>query len=444
MNKRFDLSYLLIVPWLLRVSSPWFQYRTKAIVAIPLFLLWCLFQIAKPSRFNLRFWFNVRRMYFIFCAAIVVFFGLLPLLAGGIDLSSIGRGALSRRTIVQMLTLLAFAFIVYWSLVKHKFKELRFLGVIVLLSFLQMGIVTLLFGDIVSDGASRIMVAIGNGELDSGSVDASLAESAQIIGTYGLGNYDFAYLAAFLTPAFLFSSLKIPSKLLKTLCLLSALGATVVVYKGGLQTPVFVLILGIFLFILALLFKLQKSLVALGCLAMLGIGLFIVQPKVYIFLSPVLRAASEMTEDPNYKLHLDTLAEAAEGDKLTYAYKRYRLQVRSWEGFCEHPFLGGGPNARSGGHSELLDTMSAYGLTGLFCMVFLLTRFYKFNAALGYAVLGKQWLVMVSAYIGLFIFTSITNPVDMLSPVAILLFPALALSYPGAPLGGSVGKEENG
>ena len=73
MKKRFDLSYLLLVPLILRACSPWFQYRSKAIIIVPFFVLWYFFQIAKPVRFNLRLWFNARKMYFLFCGALVVF-----------------------------------------------------------------------------------------------------------------------------------------------------------------------------------------------------------------------------------------------------------------------------------------------------------------------------------------------------------------------------------
>ena len=138
---------------------------------------------------------------------------------------------------------LAFVFIVYWSIIRHKFKELRFLGILVLLSLLQIGVATLLFGDEVAGGASRAMVAIDNGDLAMGSTKLSLYEGAQVIGKYGLGGYFYAYLAAFLTPAFFYSAFKIPSKSLKILCLMTAFASMVIVFKGGLQTPIVVLVL---------------------------------------------------------------------------------------------------------------------------------------------------------------------------------------------------------
>lgn len=442
MKRRFDLSYLLLVPLLLRACSPWFQYRSKAIIVVPFFVLWYFFQIAKPMRFNLRFWFNVRKMCFFFFFATVTYFGLLPLLYGGIDLSvHVGRGVFNKSSITGLVMQLAFVFIVYWSIVRHKFRELRFLGILVLLSLLQIGVSTLLFGDEVAGGASRAMVAIDNGDLAMGSTKLSLYEGAQVIGEYGLGGYSYAYLAAFLTPAFFYSALKITPKPLKILCLLTALSSIVIVFKGGLQTPIVVLVLGLFMLVCAVLFKLRKGLIVLGGAAMLGVALFIVQPKCYAFLGPVLRGAAELTEKIEYRERLVSLAAAVEGDKLTYAYQRYRLQARSWKGFCEHPFLGGGPEADMGGHSELLDTMSCYGSIGLLVLISLFVYFYKFNNALGRTALGKEWLTMVCGYMGLLIFASITNPVSIFPPVIILIFPALALSYPGAPLDGSVYKE---
>lgn len=442
MKKRFDLSYLLLVPLILRACSPWFQYRSKAIIIVPFFVLWYFFQIAKPVRFNLRLWFNARKMYFLFCGALVVFFGLLPLLYGGVDLNAhVGRGIFNKSSVTGLVMRLAFVFIVYWSIIRHKFKELRFLGILFLLSLLQIGVATLLFGDEVAGGASRAMVAIDNGDLAMGSTKLSLYEGAQVIGEYGLGGYFYAYLAAFLTPAFFYSAFKIPSKSLKILCLMTAFASMVIVFKGGLQTPIFVLVLGLLMLVCAVLFKLKKGLIVLGGVAMLGVALFIVHPKCYAFIGPVLRGAAELTEKIEYRERLVSLAAAVEGDKLTYAYQRYRLQARSWKGFCEHPILGGGPEADMGGHSELLDTMSCHGLVGLLFFIFLFVYFYKFNTALGRALLGKEWLTMVFGYTGLFIFTSITNPVNILPPVIILIFPALALSYPGAPLDGSVCKE---
>jgi len=440
-EERFDKSYLFLVILVFRACLPWFQYRSKAIIVVPFFVLWYMFQIAKPYKIDIRRLMTLRSSFWLF-VIIMILYRILPLVYGG--WSSDGRDwriMFTKGALTNLTMNVAFVFIVYFSILREKYKELRFLGIVVLLSVLYVGIMSWCHGDEVAGGASRFVLTAATNQLKEGGRIGEAAESALVVGKYGLGGYEIVYMTAFAIPGILFSALKIKSHRMRVLCIVAGAAGVGTVLKGGLQTPVMVMLVGLLFFFLGIMFKLRRALIYLGVICMLLIGIFVVRPESFAFLAPALRAASELTEQDFYKGRLVSLAEAVEGDKLTYSYSRYRLQAKSWEGFCEHPIFGGGTKARMGEHSELLDTMSIYGLVGLSLMIAVLVSYFKFNCALAMGMRERQWLPLVYGYTGLYIFTSITNPVNILSPLIILLFPALALSYPGAPLDGSVCKE---
>lgn len=435
MTKRFDYAYLFLVIPVLRTCLPWVSFRTKAIVIVPCFILWFCCLIAKPYRINIRHWAIVRRSFWILLIMIAIN-GLLPLFYGGYSTDgTYQRTVFGKQQLSNLIVNMSFVFVVYYSFVREKFRELRFLGFLVLLSIVYVGVATLIYGDEVVGGASRFLVSVGNNRLTSVSATATDFENAKIVGEVGLAGYQLVYVTAFAIPGLLWATLKIHNRKIRVLCGCAAIAGMATVFKCGLQTPILTLFAGLCFLVFALLFKARRSILVLGSLAMLAVALFIAHPKVYSFLAKPLMAASEMTDKGVYKGRLVSLAEAVQGDKMTYAYERYRLQVESWEGFCEHPFIGGGTKARAGGHSELLDTMSFFGLIGLILMLTLIVQFYKFNLRLSSAALGRQWLVMLYCYLGMFIFVCITNPVNVISPCLTLLLPSVALSFDHAPLG---------
>ena len=92
-------------------------------------------------------------------------------------------------------------------------------------------------------------------------------------------------------------------------------------------------------------------------------------PQMFGFLVTPFESIAEIMSEGSFKERVLSMASAFRGE-VSYANDRAMLQMKSFNTFCEHPFMGafgpfaGGSQMNLGGHSYLLDILGGYHLKG--------------------------------------------------------------------------------
>lgn len=431
-GRDFDKSYFLLVLPVLRMTLPWLQYRLRAIFILPFILLWCVCMLAKPIRSPIPGSATLRK-YFLGTAVLHMMYKLLPLSHGLVG--SYGRFSFNLYGFLSDIVMnLALLLVVYMSFVNQKFKELKFLGLVIIGGLLFTGAMTFQYGSEIEEGAARLIVASHNG-LAADTLKVSDAQD--LIVEAGLAGYAFMYIYAFLAPAFFYAAYKVRTKAAKILFLLVGCANVFCIKEGGLQTPVIVLLLGMCLMLIAVLFRLRSSLILFGIISAVLLFVFAVKPQAFSIVELPVRWCADMVEREVYKARLESIADAVSKSSLgAYVTERYARQKMSFDGFWSQYFLfGGGLKTKNGGHSEILDLMSAYGLMGLSVLVLYFICYKNFYDQLSKMYLGRQWQPMVLVYLGAYCFAGIANPIPTGSGQLYIVFPVLAMYFPDSPVG---------
>lgn len=330
----------------------------------------------------------------------------------------------------KSIEFLAMFEIVQISLATGRFRELKFCTLVALFPLVWAGIASLYGGANVAahGGSARILTALSQ----QGEKGYEYYEMANTAAALGMGGAEGVYLSAFIIPLLLVSVAYVKGRK-KWAFAAAALFEYVAIQYGGLQTPVLITVAGI---ILAFMSTKHKGRRILGCGIIMALGMiwFSFNPRIFAAFSRPVRAIGYYTEEkfPQMSDRCLSMADSIEGDKDSYAYRRYELQQMSAKEFAKGNILVGrlfkrGPGG--GGHSELLDCLASYGLLGGFVIGLFWYAYLKYCNELARVSLGRKWLALPYIYAGAWIFSSVPNPARLGAPTMMLVIPGLALFY---------------
>lgn len=428
-SRDFDKSYLLLVFPILRLMLTILQYRLRVRATFPFILLWLYIQFSKRHPnvilFSSR---KVLKKYLTLMVFAVGVYAFLPLLYRNFNTGD--RLAFRpSNAIWAILEFWAMLLVAHLSLVTGKFRELKFCTLIFFLAVLWNGFAALRGGSFAAayGGSARMLTALSQASEKS----YEYYEAVGAIANYGMGGSGSVYISAFFIPVAL-ASVRFVFGWKKWAFIGLAVLAYLNIQYGGLNTPVMITVVGLFLVILSW-FKSRALILRAGILFALFMIWFSFNPKIFSFLAVPLRSIGYATESfPQMSVRCLSMADAMEGDKETYAAMRYELQKQSAVNFVKGNILVGRLFKRGsggGGHSEFLDCLAAYGLLGGFVIALFWHAYLKYCSELASVSLGQNWLFLPYIYAGAWIFSSIPNPALMGSPAMVLIIPGLAMFY---------------
>ena len=418
---RVKLSYWLLVPAILQTTIPWLSFRIRIIYVFALMLFWLVLNfssvlsaVASHSSRSFRvvlFWFLVYN-----------FLNNLYALLGFGDFSTYNEVSF---TIVQLL----YFMIAHHLLIFNRYKELKFLTFWIFLGLILAGLMSARgMGTEGLEGA-RSFVGTGAKELSAERID-TMIQSAMI----GLGDYRYVYMCAWVFGMMLFAFVMVKTYILKIMTLGIGISCAISVKMGGLGTPVIIMGVSLIMFAVWYLFKSRRLLKIMGYSLIVLISLYFVAPIVYRPLVYPLRYIAENMDDGSVKKRVEMLADAFLGDD-NYAVERTRLQLISWETFCQYPIFGEGmyhfeygkaPKNKIGGHSLVLDRLAKSGIIGFLPFIMFLYYLGKYYENVSRSRFRKDWLAIPTMFIGLYVFSSIANPTFGIPNVVYIIIPGLA------------------
>lgn len=356
-KRRFNWTYLLLVPYLVIGLVPWLKYRLPFRLLLPLPILWLFLNFKSikakllPRESETLFY----RWAFLLGTVFLLkfFFGLF-------------HGKLFIPTTSEMVDVF-FNFLVlcilHVTVNTGHIKELKFIVLVCLFSLILSAIVSVRgFEDI--EGGSRLLTAASAEETDLSEIAFAMYK--------GIGSYGSIYgLGLLIAPLILlFGSVRFYMKV----AFLFLIGLFFIAsIRAAFSILVFAIAAGIVVAALRLI-KLRGALFH----SIMGVGLFVIilatsTPTAFKFLSPLLDTLSTLTEDPNYQFRIQSTKDAIYGntDPTNYATYRPALYWNSLDVFLTAPLTGyrgfSEPDAFKniiGGHSFVFDTLGGYGLLG--------------------------------------------------------------------------------
>ena len=373
---RFDKSYFLLVPVVLHSTWPWFSYRIRTIVPFIIFLIWlCVFK-----RVNAKFYgkYNLG-MCFVWVIVWFCCYSYAQNIFALVDYSRFVHWFEYATT----LTAISHFAIIYLSFKNLKIREVQFLTIVALIGIILAG-VGAVRGSMIEDfeGGRALTTSLERHFTDDNLDNLNLARE---IGSAG---YGLTYAYAMFVPLSIFTFIEIKKFIPKILMLCVSISLFLIVKNSGLGTPVFVAFLGVCLWVATKCGLRKGGLLGIGFIIVLCLICFSYNAKLFSFASPVPKMLGGFFEKgSSIQRRCESVAEALNGDRLTYAAERYKLQVKSIEVFLENPLFGVGiytaPHPKSylvGGHSCLLDRLGQQGIFGgIFYFGFLLSLYVYFR-----------------------------------------------------------------
>lgn len=425
----FDKFYLLLIFPVLRLTMPFLQYRFRSWTLIPFVVIWFVHvfqdrrQVVSDSAMN--------RHYLATCFWLALymllpfFFGLLGSDPELVRFRPLGEGT----NIIIFVFMLSVA---HYSLRWGKIRELKFLVLLLLFSFLWTGIASMAGGEkVIEMGGARMATSLTQERADM--LTAEYVRDASEAALSGMGTAASVYVSAFVIPLFLYSAFFVKTLVQKAVCVVMAYASFLSIQYGGINTPYLIASVGCVLMLPGLFFRSRKALVALGAIAAVVMLVFAYHPTMLSFLSDPLQELSYATEHfPQFSSRCASLAASCAGDTDTYAFDRYQLQVKSFDSFLNGNWLFAtafGAKAKVGGHSELLDGLAKYGIISLVLTILFWYSYLQYCRRLTHLCFGPRWSVMPYLFAGTWLFSSIPNPSLLGQPAVMLLLAGLGLYY---------------
>lgn len=418
---RVPLSYWLLIPAILQTTIPWLSFRIRILYVFILMLFWLLINFnsvfsvvcsqASRSFRVVLFWFIVYN-----------FLNNLYALFGMGDFTTYGEATL---TLAQLLYFL----IAHYLVISNRYKELKFLIFWIFLGLFLAGMMSIRGMGIEGLEGARSLVGVGAKELSAERVE-DIILSAMV----GLGDYRYVYMCSWVFGIMLIAFVMVKTYCLKIMIVMIAISCVISVKMSGLGTPVFLMGVSVVMFAIWYLFKSRRILKIMGYLLVVLLSLYFTAPIVYRPLVSSLRYIADNMDDGSVKTRVELLADAFLGDD-NYAVERARLQLISWETFCEYPILGEGmyhfeygeiPKNTVGGHSHILDRLAKSGIIGFLPFIIFLYYLGKYYENISRLRFRNDWLTIPTMFISLYVFSSIANPTFGIPNVLYVIMPGLA------------------
>lgn len=417
---RFDKSYFLLVPVVLHSTWPWFGYRIRTIVPFIIFLIWlCVFKrvnVMFPGKHKLG-------ICFVWVIAWFCFYSYAQNLFALVEYSRFVHWFEYATT----LTAISHFVIIYLSFKNLKLREVQFLTIVALIGIILAG-VGAVRGSMIEDfEGGRILTTSLERHFSEDNLD-----NVNLARTIGSAGYGLTYSYAIFMPISLFALFQIKRFIPKLLMACVFISLFLIVKNSGLGTPVFVSVLGFFMFCGLLCGLRQRGILIIGSFAIFCLISFSYNPKIFSFAAPVPQMIGKLFEtDSSIQQRCESISSALKGDRFTYAAERYQRQVQSIEVFLEHPLFGVGvytaPHPKSylvGGHSCLLDRLGQQGIFGGIFYFGFITSLYAFLKYLVFCFgFNSRWNSNIILVMLCYVFACIANP----SPT----FPAILYYIPG-------------
>lgn len=416
---RIDKSYWFLVVPLFYALLPWLQFRMRGIVAFSFCLPWLL---PKLSKLLLSAQWGVGKK---FVAAILGFVTVqlgLPFV-----FAIVGKQDLPPYYSVATITMqTVFIIVAYYSVVFRKWRELRFLLVVMAVALLLAALSALRGLHVEGLEGARGFATLDKGAA-TGTFSSQELELAENIFGLGLGGYSFMYVCAWIFSVALFSiglSRETKTKLFIAIPLVAGF---LCVNGGGLGTPMGIIAFAVVIFAVWRICKSRRMVMFLSGMLVVTFFLMATVPQVFSFASEPLRGLAGLMESGSIKERLVALADSTSGDRRSYAYERAQLQLKSLNAFRRYPLMGvygpsgSGRQIELGGHSYFMDILGAYGIVGFCVWLFFMVTMSRFLKAILIACEARRWIVLSTLYMGIFFFSSVVNPVTFDGVVVLLI-----------------------
>lgn len=414
-----DKRYFLLIFPVLHMTVPWLQYRVRSI--IPFFFVCFWFLLTPKKNIVKNSVSNLHKIAFIqFFLAAVLYVLLKDIFA------LFHHGAFSQYfEYAAFLSNEIFCLVLYYSIVRRKWNELKFLLVISLLGIIMAGFGSFLGGHIYGIEGGRSLKDVNTLR------QASASAIAQQVGMVG---YAGSYYAALFAGAALIAFVKIKVVILKALVLLSIFASIASVAFSGFATPFMLLLFEFSLFGIWFFSRNRILVTVAGALGGAGLIMFIFNPTFFSVLCDPLEWVASFFPEGSIKTRILSVVSGLSGDGQAYSVERYQLQGISIRTFLNHPFIGVGDYNHQqnivGGHSELLDRLAYFGLFGFITYVFYLVSLMHYFKVISRYYFGFSWFVMPVMVLVGFIFTTIANPIGAMPGFVYIALPGFALFFP--------------
>ena len=416
---KINTSYWLLVVPILYTTVPWVNYRMRGMIPVVASMLWMLPKVSKiMAKFNCREGraFLVALFWFLILSFLREIFAIIG-----------SQEHMQYHHIATICMQLCYFLVAFYTIAYRKFNELRFMTIITLGGFILGGICSLRGLGVEGLESGRATVTIQNA---GHMVSAEAIDNTIATFSLGLGGYSYAYYCAWMIGVALLAIGITKNMQLRLLYCAALIGCVFSVKVCGLGTPVAIVALEFALFVLWFVTRSRKLVAILAGILIFLYFIYSSTPTIFSPFAGFLEAVAENMSPGGIKERVVSVAEAFRGD-ASYANIRVQLQMKSWQTFFEHPFLGTfGPFARGsqmdlGGHSYVLDILGGYGLLGLFCLAMFVCLTLRYFKMLGLIYFGTKWLIMPLFFMLVFILSGIMNPVTFLA-ISVYLLPGLA------------------
>lgn len=415
------LSYWLLVPAILQATIPWFAFRIRILFVFALMLCWVVFNFNSifsviSSRASHSF--RVALLWFL----IYNFLNNLYAIIGFGDFTTYGEATM---TFAQMV----YFIIAHYLLVTNRFRELKFLTVVILGGIIIAALMSLRGMGVEGLEGARSLVGTQAQELTTERLDMIIQTA-----TFGLGDYRYVYMCAWMFGIMLMTCMMAKAKVLRVISLVVAIACAISVKMGGLGTPVVIMGVEIVMLLVWWVVKLRMAIKILGYSLIVAISLYFIAPVAYSPLSGMLKYIAENMEEGSVKSRISLLSDSFLGDD-NYARERAQVQLISWDTFCKYPIFGEGmyrfkygvtPKNKVGGHSLVLDRLAKGGVIGFLPFVIFLFYLGKYYEDVSRPRFKKEWLSIPTMFISVYVFSSIANPTFGIPNVIYIVIPGVA------------------
>ena len=188
-----------------------------------------------------------------------------------------------------------------------------------------------------------------------------------------IGGFSFIYTITLLIPIVIYLTKN------RNLNIILAIAMVVVfifaIRQSEYTTALLLSVIGLLSFFLPAKMERKKMRRFMVLIVISGIVLFELVP-------PVLRFAASSVESEQVSSRLNDLAVVASGEEAGVSAdsdmsSRQTNFQQSWDSFVNSSFLGGGSQAKVGGHSYFLDTLGLYGILGLILLIVMYLKLFR-------------------------------------------------------------------
>lgn len=403
-KKFFDLSYLLLVPFLMSAFIPVINRHLRILYTFPFFILFFYFSpalqrnILKYGHFN-----QIKGLFGLLTPCFFLFGGYALLykvlrLHGGFSIT--GSGA-------YLVGVLSFILIFHNSLKYMCLRELDFINKVFLLCLFIATLYSVRAEFLFGGGASRQLTGMSAAGADLLTVrDAFDLNAAGYAHVYGVGllALPLLYLSKYFS--------RVPKYLFRTL----SFSFFALAYLSMYSILVLSFTVSAFILLASYLGISKRFIVFTATSILILFSTSVLNPTAFKPFVPMLLHMADQTDEENYKTRLLSISDHISGSPDTYVAIRTQLYIDSWRSFLNHPFVGTygtrlrNINVQPGGHSFILDGLGQYGFMFLVFVILFIWKYFEYYNNFFHGPYKIIWIQLSGIYWVQFLFIALLNP----------------------------------